>query len=58
VVGFDGLLFGLPALIAVAGGTPLTYTMIAVQAGVAAFGVRLYLSVSTSPDRVELAKTG
>jgi hypothetical protein len=58
VVGFDGLLFGLPALIAVAGGTPLTSTMIVVQAAVAAFGVRLYLSVSTAPDRVELTRTG
>jgi hypothetical protein len=58
VVGFDGLLLGLPALIAVAGGAPLTYTMIVVQAGVAAFGVRLYLSVSTSPDRVDLASRG
>jgi hypothetical protein len=58
VVGFDGLLFGLPALIAVAGGAPLTYTMIAVQAGLAALGVRLYLSVSTSPYRVDLARTG
>jgi hypothetical protein len=54
VVGFDGLLFGLPALIAIATGGPLTWTTVLLQAAVAALAVRVYLSTTTSPDRVDL----
>jgi len=56
VIGFDGLLFGLPALIAVAGGGPLSWTAVLIQAVVAALGVRLYLATTTSADRVELTE--
>jgi len=55
VVGFDGLLFGLPALIAIATGGPLSWTTVLLQAVVAALAVRVYLATSTSPDRVDLA---
>jgi len=56
VVGFDGLLFGLPALIAVAGGGPLSWTTVLIQAAVAALGVRVYLGATTSAERVELTE--
>ena len=57
VIGFDGLLFGLPALVVVALGDPLSLTAVLIQAVVAAFGVRLYLSLTTSADRVDLAES-
>lgn len=56
VIGFDGLLFGLPTVIAIALGDPLSWTAVLVQAVVAAGAVPLYLSLTTSPDRVELAE--
>ena len=55
VVGFDALLLGLLALIAIAAGRPLTWTAVLVQAGVSAVGLRAYLAATSSPDRVALA---
>lgn len=54
VAGIDLLLLGLPALVQIAQGTPVSWTGVAVQAAVAAIGVRTYLSATTSTDRVEL----
>ena len=56
VVGFDGLLFGLPALLAIAAGGTLTWTTVLLQAVVAVLAVRVYLSATTSPDRVDLSR--
>jgi hypothetical protein len=54
VIGFDALLLGLPAVIAVAA-PPLSWTTVLVQVALGVLGARLYLATSTSPDRVELA---
>jgi hypothetical protein len=54
VAGPDLLLLGLPTVVAMTG--PLTWTQLALQAGLAALGVRLYLTVSTSGERVDLRK--
>ena len=56
VIGFDGLLFGVPAVVTIGLGDPLTYPAVLVQAVVAALGVRLYLILTTSHDRVDLAE--
>ncbi|MFI7600929.1 DUF6297 family protein [Actinoplanes sp. NPDC049681] len=53
--GFDVLLLGLPTVVQIAQGDPLSWTGVAVQAGVAAFGARAYLSGTTDTDRVELS---
>ena len=54
VVGPDALLLGLPALVEIAQGHPLSWTTVAVQAVVGGFGARAYLSGTTATDRVEL----
>lgn len=54
-IGPDALLLGLPALIAMAGAEPLTWTTVAVQAATAALGTRAYLAGTTDKDRVELS---
>jgi hypothetical protein len=54
VIGPDALLLGLPALVEIAQGHPLSWTTVLVQAVVGGVGARAYLSGSTSPDRVEL----
>ena len=48
IIGFDVLVLGLPAVIAVALGDPLSWTTVLVQAALGAFGARLYLH----PDHV------
>jgi hypothetical protein len=54
VVGPDVLLLGLPALLEIAQGHPLSWTTVLVQAIASVAGARAYLSGTTSPDRVEL----
>jgi hypothetical protein len=56
VIGFDALLLGLPALVQIAQGGPLSWTAVLVQAAVGVIGARGYLSASTATDRVELAE--
>jgi hypothetical protein len=56
IIGFDVLILGLPAIIAVALADPLTWTTVLVQVAFGAFGTRLYLTLSTSPDRAELTE--
>jgi hypothetical protein len=55
-IGPDALLLGLPALIAIAGGHPLSWTTVVVQAVVGGFGARAYLAGTTATDRVELSR--
>jgi len=55
VVGPDALLLGLPALVEIAQGHPLSWTTVLVQAVVSVIGARAYVSGTTAPDRVELA---
>lgn len=55
VAGIDVLLLGLPAVVQIAGGGPLSWTGVLVQAGVAVLGMRAYLNATTEPDRVELS---
>ncbi|RZU49906.1 hypothetical protein EV385_1663 [Krasilnikovia cinnamomea] len=54
VVGPDALLLGLPTLVQIVQGEPLTWSTVLVQAVVAVIGARAYLSGTTAPDRVEL----
>jgi hypothetical protein len=54
-LGPDLLLLGLPALLEVAGGHPLSWTTVLVQAVVGYVGARGYISISTAQDRVELS---
>jgi hypothetical protein len=54
-IGPDALLLGLPALVEIAQGRPLSWTTVVVQAVVGVLGARGYLSATTSPDRVELS---
>jgi hypothetical protein len=56
LAGFDALLLGVPALIAIASDTQLSWTLILVQAAFGALGARAYIAGTTSPDRVQLAK--
>nr|BFE68277.1 hypothetical protein GCM10020092_015780 [Actinoplanes digitatis] len=53
--GLDVLLLGLPTVVQIAQGTPLTWTGVAVQGAVAALGARAYVSGTTEKDRVELS---
>lgn len=54
VVGPDALLLGLPTLVAIGGGHPLSWTGVVVQLVVAVIGARTYQTATTSQDRVEL----
>ncbi|MEV6487029.1 DUF6297 family protein [Actinoplanes sp. NPDC051633] len=56
LAGFDALLLGVPALIAIASDTQLSWTLILVQAAFGALGARAYIAGTTSADRVQLAK--
>jgi hypothetical protein len=53
--GLDVLLLGLPTVVQIAQGTPLTWTGVLVQGVVVGFGVRAYVSGTTATDRVELS---
>jgi hypothetical protein len=55
VIGPDALLLGLPALLEIAQGHPLSWTTVVVQAVVAGFGARAYLAGTTATNRVELS---
>ena len=55
VAGIDVLLLGLPTLVQLAGGGPLSWSGVAVQAAVAVLGARAYLNATTAADRVELS---
>ena len=57
VIGFDGLLFGVPAVIAVAADDPLSWTAVGVQLAFGVLAVGVYLRLTTSPGRVELAES-
>jgi hypothetical protein len=56
VIGPDALLLGLPALVEIAQGHPLSWTTVLVQAVVSVVGARAYISGTTAHDRVELSK--
>jgi uncharacterized protein DUF6297 len=56
IIGFDVLVLGLPAVIAVALHDPLSWPTVLVQVLFGALGTRLYLTLTTSPDRVELSE--
>jgi hypothetical protein len=53
-IGPDALLLGLPALVEIAQGHPLSWLTVLVQATVGVLGARAYLSGTTDPHRVEL----
>ncbi|MGA5303103.1 DUF6297 family protein [Nucisporomicrobium flavum] len=53
--GVDVLILGLPTIVQLAQGGPLSWTGVIVQAAVAGFGARAYLSGTTAADRVELS---
>ncbi|BCJ54511.1 hypothetical protein Asp14428_59860 [Actinoplanes sp. NBRC 14428] len=53
--GVDILLLGLPTVVQIAQGDPLSWTGVVVQTAVAAFGARAYVSGTTATDRVELS---
>jgi hypothetical protein len=54
MVGIDMLVLGLPTVVLIASGGPLTWTVVALQAVAAALGVWAYLRFTTSPQRVDL----
>ncbi|MGX6605745.1 DUF6297 family protein [Micromonosporaceae bacterium Da 78-11] len=54
VAGPDVLLLGLPTLVQIAQGHPLSWTTVVVQAVVGVIGARAYLAGTTAHDRVEL----
>ncbi|WP_433791924.1 DUF6297 family protein [Actinoplanes sp. CA-252034] len=54
--GLDLLILALPTVIRLLQGAPATWSAIAVQTGVAVLGIRAYVSWTTDPDRVGLAK--
>ncbi|MEU8814214.1 DUF6297 family protein [Actinoplanes sp. NPDC048796] len=54
VMGPDMLLLGLPALVEIAQGNPLSPTTVLVQAVVGVIGARAYLSGTTDTNRTEL----
>jgi hypothetical protein len=54
--GIDLLILALPAVIALVQDTPLTWTMITVQAAASALGIQAYLSWTTDSERVSLSK--
>jgi uncharacterized protein DUF6297 len=45
VVGLDALLLGLPSVVQIAGGGPLSWTGVVVQAGVSAIATRAYIAL-------------
>ncbi|RSM73515.1 hypothetical protein DMB66_03035 [Actinoplanes sp. ATCC 53533] len=53
--GLDVLLLGLPTVVQIAVGEPLSWTGVAIQAAVAVLGARAYLDATTKKDRVELS---
>jgi hypothetical protein len=55
-IGPDALLLGLPALIEIAQGHPLSWTTVLVQAVVSGAAARAYLTATTAHDRVEITK--
>jgi hypothetical protein len=55
VAGLDVLLLGLPTVVQIAQGGPLSWTGVLVQAVVAVIGARAYLDATTKTDRVELS---
>jgi hypothetical protein len=57
-IGPDMLLLGLPTLVQIVQGHPLTWTTVLVQAIVAVIGARTYLTISTATNRVELSTRG
>jgi hypothetical protein len=54
VIGPDALLLGLPALVEIAQGHPLSWLTVLVQATVGVIGARAYLAGTTDPERVVL----
>ena len=54
VIGFDALLLGLPTVVAIMTGGPLTWLPVAIQAALGALGVWLYLRFTTNRRRVDL----
>ncbi|GIF36367.1 DUF6297 family protein [Actinoplanes xinjiangensis] len=54
--GLDLLLLTLPTVIRLFQDLPATWSVIAVQTGLAALGVRAYISWTTDPERVGLSK--
>jgi hypothetical protein len=54
--GLDLLLLALPTVIRLLQGLPATWSAIAVQTGVAALGIRAYVTWTTDPERTGLAK--
>jgi uncharacterized membrane protein len=57
IFGPDALLLGLPTLLQIAQGHPLTWGVVVVQAVVGGFGARAYIAGTTGHDRVELTNT-
>ena len=55
VIGPDALVLGLPALIQIVQGRPLTWLGVLVQAAVGVLGARAYVAGTTARDRVELS---
>jgi hypothetical protein len=54
IFGPDALLLGLPTLLQIAQGHPLTWGVVVVQAVVGGFGAQAYIAATTGHDRVEL----
>jgi Family of unknown function (DUF6297) len=54
IFGPDALLLGLPTLLQIIQGHPLTWGVVVVQAGVGVVGARGYIAGTTARDRVEL----
>ncbi|WP_436526856.1 DUF6297 family protein [Actinoplanes sp. HUAS TT8] len=52
--GPDALILGIPTLIAIGQGTPLTWTLLLFQTALALIGARAYLVGTTDPERVDL----
>ncbi|BCY14666.1 DUF6297 family protein [Actinoplanes sp. L3-i22] len=52
--GPDALILGIPMVIAIGQGTPLTWTLLLFQTVLAGLGARAYLAGTTDPERVEL----
>jgi len=57
IFGPDALLLGLPTLLQIAQGHPMTWTFLVVQAVVGGFGARAYIAGTTGHDRVELTNS-
>ncbi|MEU7901796.1 DUF6297 family protein [Actinoplanes sp. NPDC049118] len=55
LAGIDVLLLGLPTVVLIAQGAPLTWTGVVAQGAIAAVGARAYVSGTTAADRVELS---